>query len=133
MSIELVAILATLGVQFAIVMVQQGYNDLKKGPMWALSNRSDQELDEVSARIGRTLANHGEGAALFVPLALCVAALDAASWGTAVGAQVFVVSRVAYSALYVFGVPYVRSAAWMAGVAGTAMVAWPLVGLAWAG
>ena len=45
---------------------------------------------------------------------------------TACGAWLYLGARVVYWPLYYFGVPYLRTVAWAASMAGIVMVAWPL-------
>lgn len=132
MQTEIVAVLLSSTILFLLVNVQATVNTLTKGMGWIFGNREDQDVPEISKRTGRALANHVENVALFVPLALAVAITGTSDSISAAGAWIFVVARLVYVPLYVLGVRYARSLAWMVGVAGTAMVAWPLVN-AWLG
>jgi uncharacterized MAPEG superfamily protein len=42
---------------------------------------------------------------------------------TALGAQIFFIARVAHAAVYILGIPYLRTAAFGAGAAGMLMIA----------
>jgi len=128
MSIELIAVVGNAIILFLLVFTQQLYNDFAKGPRWALSNRSDQEFDEHAKRMARTIANHIENTAIFVPLALAVLIAEVATEWTGIGAGMFLGARLVYAILYVVGVPWIRSLVWMVGVIGYLIVAWPLLG-----
>lgn len=127
MPVELLALAGVVFIQFLLIMAQQAYNDVRKGLMWALSNREDQDLDETSLRLARALRNHVENTAIFAPLALAIVAIDGSTWWTQTGALVFLGARAAYAVLYGLGIPYVRSMAWMVGVIGYWIVGWPFV------
>ena len=47
---------------------------------------------------------------------------------TAMGAQIFVIARIAHAVVYTLVVPWVRTAAWFVGVVGIIMVGSPLLG-----
>ena len=103
---------------------------------FGLSQRSIQDLagarDDLSAPTGmfargtRTVANHREGLILFAPFALIAATQGLTTEVTAVGAQLFFYSRVVHGLLYFAGVPWARTLAWVVGIVGTGMVAWPI-------
>ncbi len=78
------------------------------------------------ARAMRNVDNHREGLILFAPFALIVVMTGAADAMSALGAQLFFYSRVAHGILYLVGVPWLRTVAWVVGIVGTAMVAWPI-------
>lgn len=127
MPLELIAVAATSMILLVLVFAQQLTNDIQKGAAWALSNRDDQTFSPLAARLARASQNHIENVALFVPVALAVVLLDLTSPLTAWGAGIFLAGRVGHSLSYGLGVAYIRSAFWMAGVAGTVMVGWPLI------
>jgi len=78
------------------------------------------------ARAVRTVDNHREGLILYAPFAIIVVMTGAADATSALGAQIFFYSRVAHGILYLVGVPWIRTLAWIAGIVGTGMVAWPI-------
>lgn len=81
----------------------------------------------MSGRLKRALANFLETFPLFAAAVLVVTAADAATATTALGAQLYVVSRAAYIPLYACAVPVLRSAAWFGALIGLILVALPLM------
>ena len=77
------------------------------------------ETSVFGARSERALRNANEAMLIFLPLAL----LGMEAEGALLGAQIFVLSRIAYVPAYVLGVPVLRSAIWTAGVAGLGLMA----------
>ncbi len=60
--------------------------------------------------------------ALFAPAILLLVVLERTSPTTLLAAQVFLIARIIYLPVYAFGVPAVRTLAWMAGFAATAIL-----------
>ncbi|WP_370401637.1 MAPEG family protein [Sulfitobacter sp. JB4-11] len=77
------------------------------------------EASIICGRADRALANVTEAMIMFLPLALL--SLDAA--GAVLGAMIFVCARIIYVPLYLFGVPFLRTLAWIAGLGGLLMMA----------
>jgi uncharacterized MAPEG superfamily protein len=93
------------------------------GARVAVGNRDNVPKPSPAAeRADRAAKNMLENLALFV--ALMVAASFAGRTGGRVtlGANVFVWARVVYWAVYVAGVPYLRTAVWSTGVLGLAAI-----------
>jgi len=65
---------------------------------------------------------------VFVALVLTVHVSE--SWDTtsALAVQLYFWARVAYIPLYVSGIPFLRSIAWVVSMVGIVMLAWPLLG-----
>ena len=80
----------------------------------------------IVGRVLRAFGNLRETYPLFVGLALAVTVTGRADGLSAAGAHVWFWARVAHWPLYVFGVPYVRSAAFLVSVAGLLMMLWTL-------
>jgi len=75
-------------------------------------------------RAERALRNMGEALLVFLPLALLGHSVETA----VLGAQVFVLARIAYVPAYVLGIPFLRSAIWTIGLAGLALMAFAVAG-----
>lgn len=89
----------------------------------AFGNRDNAvEGSALARRADRAAKNMLEAMVMFIAV---VAAARFAGRGAdaALGATVFFWARVVYWAVYLAGVPYVRTAVWFVGVAGTVMVA----------
>jgi uncharacterized MAPEG superfamily protein len=84
------------------------------------SNRDDvPKATPLGARAQRAAANSIEALVLFVPLAL-VAQLAGSAEQVLLGASIFIWARVAYLAIYLLGIVYLRSLVWGIGIAGLA-------------
>lgn len=90
----------------------------------ALAGNRDNvpELHGWAGRAARAHRNMLESLVLFAILVLVAQAVGVSNAGTVLGAQLFLWARVAYAALYVAGVPWARTAAWAAAVAGLGMI-----------
>ena len=78
---------------------------------------------KIAGRAARTSANFRETYPAFVALALAlVLAGDPAGWGLA-GGWLWFVARLVYIPLYLAGIPYIRSLAWIVSLAGLAIMA----------
>jgi len=94
----------------------------------ALGNRDHQRpLTVVGERAARALGNMQEGLPVFLALAL-MNMIAAPGAGLAVtGAWVFLIARILYVAIYLAGVPVVRTLCWTAGLVGLGMMVAPLL------
>lgn len=80
-------------------------------------------------RAQRAHANAIENLAVFAPLALIAAAVGATNPTTAAAAQVFVAARLVHYAVYVFGIPVLRTLAFVVGFGCTLVLAGSIFGL----
>lgn len=78
-------------------------------------------------RAHRAHLNMVENMVPFAALVLGAAVAGKADGWTALGAQVFFYSRVLHAVVYIAGVPWVRTLAYLGGVAGMAMVLYGIV------
>ena len=77
------------------------------------------EIGVYGARSERALRNAGEAMVPFVPLALLGHGVESAL----LGAQIFVICRIAYVPAYVLGIPVLRSLIWTVSVVGLILMA----------
>lgn len=112
MTSEMLAIFGNSVLTVILIMAQQIYNDLFKGPEWAVSARDDQSTNKVAARIKRALFNQIENTAVVIPILLTVILLEAENDLTRVCSTGFLICRALYLPLYAFGVPHARSMVW---------------------
>lgn len=78
-------------------------------------------------RAHRAHLNMVENVVPFAILVLVAAASGKADGWTALGSQVFFYSRVVHAVMYIAGVPWLRTFAWLGGVAGMAMVLYGII------
>ena len=102
--------------------------DARRGMPEALGNRDHQQpYTLVGRRAMRALANMQEALPVFLALAL-LNMIAAPGAGLALtGAWVFLIARVVYVAVYLAGVPVVRTMCWLAGIIGLGMMVAPLL------
>jgi uncharacterized MAPEG superfamily protein len=78
-------------------------------------------------RARRAHLNMIENLVLFSALVLIAAVAGKANATTALGAMIFFWGRLAYALIYLIGIPWLRTLAWLVGVIGMAMIAWVLL------
>ena len=96
------------------------------GTKWNIGAR-DEELPPISplgGRLARAQANFFETFPVFIA-AVILAMTAGPNDTTALGAWLWLGGRVAYLPLYAFGVPLVRSLAWIVSLVGIVMVMMP--------
>jgi len=131
MTFELQVVIATTLILFVLLMFQGGLVPINHGLKWGLGSRDEaRKPSALQSRTGRTIANHVEGMLLFVPLALVAEQMQLATALTAIGAGLYLGGRIGFTAFYLIGVPYMRSAAWAVSLLGILIFAIPVIGAA---
>ncbi|MDX2232948.1 MAG: MAPEG family protein [Hyphomonadaceae bacterium] len=74
------------------------------------------------ARMLRVVDNHREGLTMFAPVVLVAAVADVHTAGTALGAQLFLGSRVTHAIVYMLGLPFIRPLIWAVGLTGIGLI-----------
>lgn len=88
----------------------------------------DPEPGIYAARARRSLVNMQENMPFFLTLGVLALVVETVDMGQAIlGAQLFVFARIAFMVLYVFGVPWLRTVAYLLGLVGCAMMAVALI------
>jgi len=99
-----------------------------RGMPEALGNRDHQRpYTLVGRRAMRALANMQEALPVFLALALLNLIAAPGASVALTGAWLFLIARTIYVAVYLAGVPVVRTMCWVAGVVGLAMMVAPLL------
>jgi uncharacterized MAPEG superfamily protein len=94
----------------------------------SLGNRDHQRTFTVTGRrAARALGNMQEALPVFLTLALLNLIAVPGAGIALTGAWVFLIARVLYVAIYLAGVPVVRTLCWVAALVGLAMMVAPLV------
>ena len=125
MSAELTVLaLAALlqGLQFVLYAVPA---NREIGPGYTMSARDrepSRKLSDRTARLGRAVDNSVVAMALFAPAVLLIEMLGRNNSATLLAAQVFLLARIIYVIVYALGVPTIRTLAWLAGYAATAVL-----------
>ena len=129
MSIEIQIVAAIGGLLLLLTLIQGTRNVLFLGLPVAAGNQHDiAPWTGTNDRLNRAIRNLIEAIAIFVPIAVAIQVLGLTNETTALGAQIFLVSRVIHTIVYIAGIPWVRTTAWTGGVLGIVMVATPLLG-----
>ena len=113
---------AALGlVQILIVVVCSG---LAGRTAWALGPRDEAgpPFGKVGARLERALKNFLETFVLFAAVVLMAQALGRHTSMSALGAQLFFWTRLAYVPAYAAGIPMLRTLIWTVGFVGIVLV-----------
>jgi uncharacterized MAPEG superfamily protein len=109
------------------IFVAVRFKTRQYGSKWNMGAR-DEELpppQPVVGRLARAQANFFETFPIFAAAALIVSVAHLGSRWTAIGALLWIGARVVYLPLYAFGVPVVRTVAFLVSIAGLAMVLRP--------
>jgi len=80
-----------------------------------------------AGRAARAHRNMLESLVLFAALVLVAVAAGKTNSTTLLGAQIFVWARLAYAVIYVAGIAWLRTAAWLVSVIGLALIFFQLV------
>ena len=80
------------------------------------------EIKGWGGRAARAHRNMLENLVLFAILVLVAVAAGKTNAMTLLGAQIFLYARIAYAAVYVAGLPWVRTAVWGVSVVGLAII-----------
>lgn len=127
LTIELSVLLWSSILYLMHILVAAVGADANNGIAWAFGNHDTQpELPEWVNRARRAQANLAENLLPFACLVLIVHGSDNAGHWSALGAQIFLVSRIAFWFLYLAGVKIIRSMVYLFGVVGMGMVAFQL-------
>ena len=129
MTTEVLMLAATGGLLLLLTVFQGTRNVLALGLSTAAGNQHDiAPWTGWNDRLNRAIRNLMEAIAIFVPIVIAVQIAGLNNETTAMGAQIFVIARIAHAVVYTLGIPWVRTAAWFVGVVGIIMVASPLLG-----
>ena len=129
MTTEALMLAATGGLLLLLTLIQGTRNVLVLGLPTAAGNQHDiAPWAGWNDRLNRAIRNLIEAIAIFAPIVIAVQISGLNNETTAMGAQIFVIARIAHAVVYTLGVPWVRTAAWFMGVVGIIMVGSPLLG-----
>jgi uncharacterized MAPEG superfamily protein len=93
-----------------------------------LGNRDTQRpLTITGQRAARALANMHEALPVFLALALLNMIVGTAAGTAVTGATIFLIARALYMAVYIVGIPVLRTFIWVAGWVGLALMIVPLL------
>lgn len=94
-----------------------------KGLMLAMGNRDSMpEATPLAGRAQRAAANSLENLVFFAALALVAQAAGMANERVLLGAQIFLWARVAFVAVYLAGIPILRTGVWTVSIVGLGLM-----------
>jgi uncharacterized MAPEG superfamily protein len=112
------------------VLVQAGVGNLVLPSGYLATARDNPAAARgmLYGRATRALANYVENFTPFVAVALALIVTQRMGGSGALGATIWVLARIAYIPLYLFGVIYARTAVWTISIIGPVMMLWRLIG-----
>jgi uncharacterized MAPEG superfamily protein len=116
MTVEL-SYLAMYGA-FTMVMllIQVSLSALQNGISALAGNRDDGLVSRgLAARADRMLNNSLVALILVAPAILIIAVTEQSTSTTELAVRLFLAARVAYAVIFLIGIPYARTAAWLVG------------------
>ena len=127
LTIELNMLLWSAILYLLHILVAAVGADANNGISWAVGNHDTQpELPEWVNRARRAQANMAENLLPFACLILVAHASGNLGYWSALGAQLFLVSRIAFWLFYLAGIKIIRTIVYLFGVVGMGMVAYQM-------
>lgn len=129
MAVELKILALGALLLFIHIFLAVRFRTAQYGRQWNVSAR-DKELGPakpVTGRLVRAQANFEETFPIAIVALLGVVIANRTSEWTALGGWIWLGARLVYLPLYWAGVPVLRTIVWTIGMAGLAMVIWPLL------
>ena len=128
MSIEIQMLAYAGALLLLLTLIQGTRNVLVLGLPTAAGNQHNiAPWAGWNDRLNRATRNLIEAIAIYAPIALAIHMLGLSNASTELGAQLFIIARLIHAVVFTAGIPWVRTTAWFAGVAGIMMVGSPLV------
>lgn len=129
MSVELSLLVWSVALTFIQMLVAVSGATLQVGlPMLAGNRDNMPEITGWAGRAQRAHRNMLESLVLFAVVVLAVQVLGKNSAMTVLGAQLFFWGRLAYAAIYLAGLPWLRTGAWFVSVIGLVLIFLQLMG-----
>jgi len=123
MSLELKLLVWSVALAFAQCLVAVSGVTLQVGLPTAVGNR--EKMPEITGWAGRAERAHRnmlQSLVLFTALVLAAQVTNKLDATTALGAQLFFWARLAYAAIYVIGLPWLRTLVWAVAVVGLVLI-----------
>jgi len=128
MSVELLMLVYSTALFFAIILLQAGLAISQNGLMTQAGSRDDlQEPTVLRKRMLRLTANMQENLLMFAVVVLAANAAGISNDATILGASIFFYTRVAHAIVYGFGWPMIRPLFYFASLYGMVIIALELL------
>ena len=124
MTPDLSYLLMSVVLAFVQVVIAAAAANQTVGLTTLAGNREDlPALAGFAGRARRAHLNMIENLVLFAALVLIAAVAGKANATTALGALIFFWARLAYAVIYLLGIPWLRTVAWLVSVIGMILIA----------
>ncbi len=125
MTADLWMLVASVALQWALILGAATPRLLINGIPYSVGNRDtpSKEMPPWEGRLQRASNNLAENLILMAILVLVAHVAGTANATSALGAQIFFGGRVAHALLFVAGVSWLRTGAWVVSIAGLFMIA----------
>jgi uncharacterized MAPEG superfamily protein len=112
------------------VLVQASFGNAQLPSRYLLGSRDEpaKAPGVLYGRACRALGNYLENFTPFVAVALALIVTQRTGGVGAIGATIWVLARIVYLPIYVFGIIYVRTAVWAISIVGLIMMLGRLIG-----
>jgi uncharacterized MAPEG superfamily protein len=111
-----------------VVQATVGNIELPFGYLFTSRDKPAVASGLLFGRATRALANYVENFTPFVAVALALIVTQRTGGAGALGATIWILARIVYIPLYLFGIVYVRTAAWTISIIGLVMMLARLIG-----
>jgi uncharacterized MAPEG superfamily protein len=124
MTIEIRVLAFSVILGFAHIVIAAALATHQRGLKWNTGNRDGEPkpLTGVAARAARASHNFLETFVFFAAAVLAVVVAGRSTNHTALGSEIYLWARVAYLPIYLIGIPYLRTAVWVASLWGLLQV-----------
>jgi uncharacterized MAPEG superfamily protein len=111
-----------------LVQATVGNVELPFGYLFTSRDKPAAASSLLFGRATRALANYVENLTPFVAVVLALTVTQRTGGAGAVGATIWILARIVYLPIYVFGIIYVRTLVWGISIFGLVMMLWRLIG-----
>jgi uncharacterized MAPEG superfamily protein len=120
LPIELTVLALSVLLLFVHIGLQGMLATRERGSTWNAGPRDDDmpPLSPLAGRAARALSNFQETYPAFIAAVLIVVVAGRSGGWSELGVWLWLAARLAYIPLYLAGIPYIRSLAWLVSVAG---------------
>jgi uncharacterized MAPEG superfamily protein len=128
MSPELLYLVWSAALTLVLAVIAVGGATLEVGLPRLAGNRENMpEMSDWAGRAARAHRNVLENLVLFAILVFAARLVNVSNAMTLLGAQLFFWGRLAHAIVYIVGIPWLRTAAWLVSVIGLLLIFWQLV------
>jgi uncharacterized MAPEG superfamily protein len=128
MSPELLYLVWSAALTLVLAVIAVGGATLEVGLPRLAGNRENMpEMSDWAGRAARAHRNMLENLVLFAILVFAARLVNVSNAMTLLGAQLFFWGRLAHAIIYIAGIPWLRTAAWLVSMIGLLLIFWQLV------